>query len=81
MLDESRSMEGNRWKNAKADAIACAEYLSKQGFAKLSVISFDNNAKLLIDCERVDIKKLTDSIEKFSGGGTNFDKAFILAHK
>lgn len=59
MLDESGSMAGTKWENVKAGAIACAKDISLRKLAKISVITFCSVASLLLDCENVDVTKVT----------------------
>lgn len=55
MLDDSGSMGGQAWTNAKNGAVTCMEEIEKNPNAKVSVIIFNSNARVVIDCEKVDI--------------------------
>lgn len=57
MLDDSGSMYGQEWENAKNGALTCMKDIAKNGEAKISVIIFNSNARVVIDCEKVDINR------------------------
>lgn len=50
MLDDSGSMGGKPWENAKNGALSCMKDISKNGEARVSVVIFNFKARCVIDC-------------------------------
>lgn len=75
-LDESGSMSGDREIWSKAFCVACIQLAAKQK-RNCKVIAFDTSVKNRFEFERkkLDINKLVDFVEYFSGGGTKYDPA------
>lgn len=55
MLDDSGSMSGQKWNNSKNGALTCMSEIEKNPNARISCIIFNHNARVVIDCEKVDI--------------------------
>ncbi|CAD8119813.1 unnamed protein product [Paramecium sonneborni] len=73
MLDDSYSMQGQAWNNAKNGVLTCMEEIEKNPNAKVSVIIFNSKARVAIDCEKVNIDSQYDKIMKS-------DELFFFRH-
>lgn len=77
MLDESGSMSGTRFSNAKAAAISMSESLiSSNPNAMMGLIEFESSARWMFYGNRA----FTSSDFAFGGGGTDASSAMILAY-
>ncbi|CAD8107836.1 unnamed protein product [Paramecium sonneborni] len=76
VLDDSQSMQGTRFENAKQGCLNCMKNMQKNPSARISLIIFNSKARVQIDCQQVNIR---DQSNKFTyqNGGTNFENAFI----
>ncbi|CAD8160471.1 unnamed protein product [Paramecium pentaurelia] len=79
MLDDSGSMYGSAWNMAKTGCISCISEIQKNLNARVSVIIFNSNARIAINCESVNLVQMEQRIV-FQNGGTDFAKAFQEAY-
>lgn len=82
-MDDSGSMYGQKWNNAK---LACIKFISdlrnyhgqNKIDAKVSVIRFSNTATLVYGPEVLDPQICQDKLD-FGGGGTDFYEPLHIA--
>ncbi|CAD8176415.1 unnamed protein product [Paramecium octaurelia] len=82
MLDDSGSMEGEKFNNAKAGIIAFLSEIHKMKNkdSRVTIIIFNSNARVVIDSEVINPKEQEEKI-KLIGGGTNFNYPFLQAYE
>ncbi|CAK79380.1 unnamed protein product (macronuclear) [Paramecium tetraurelia] len=82
MLDDSGSMQGEKFDNAKAGIIAfLAEiHKMKNKDSRVTIIIFNDLARVVVDSEVIDSKEQEQKIT-FKGLGTNFDEPFTKAYE
>ncbi|CAD8104631.1 unnamed protein product [Paramecium primaurelia] len=73
-------MFGNKWSQAKEGALNCIKSLENTDSAKVSVIIFNNNARIVAECQKPNFQEMNNKIV-YSGGGTCFEPPFKLALK
>ncbi|CAD8090889.1 unnamed protein product [Paramecium sonneborni] len=72
-------MLGKRWIKAKKSCLYCMKEISKNSNARVSVIIFNYQARIIVDCEIVDIDQCEQKID-YDSGETNFCDAFQKAY-
>ncbi|CAD8090887.1 unnamed protein product [Paramecium sonneborni] len=79
IIDDSGSMLGKRWIKAKKSCLYCMKEISKNSNARVSVIIFNYQARIIVDCEIVDIDQCEQKID-YDSGETNFCGTFQKAY-
>lgn len=62
MLDDSGSMKGKRWEYAQFGCLGCMLEISKNLNARVSVIIFNSEARIVINCEIANIAEMESKI-------------------
>ncbi|CAK62872.1 unnamed protein product (macronuclear) [Paramecium tetraurelia] len=78
ILDDSGSMQGVNWDNAKNGALHCIKSLENVDCAKVSVIIFNGDARIVVECQKPNYIQMSSCIS-YKGGNTAFDPPFNLA--
>ncbi|CAD8071329.1 unnamed protein product [Paramecium sonneborni] len=80
ILDDSGSMQGQKWQNIKQGAIGVMNLIKdQQSKAKSSVIVFNTTARLVLDQQFINTSTQQQYIE-YQGGGTDYDYAFSMCY-
>ncbi|CAD8204774.1 unnamed protein product [Paramecium pentaurelia] len=77
ILDDSGSMKGDKWSQAKDGALNCIKQLENTDSAKVSVIIFNSNARIVAECQKPNFQEMNNKIV-YSGGGICFEPPFKL---
>ncbi|CAD8187203.1 unnamed protein product [Paramecium octaurelia] len=78
ILDDSGSMQGEKWDNAKNGALHCIKSLENADSAKVSVIIFNGDARIVVECQKPNYSQISSCIS-YKGGNTAFDPPFKMA--
>ncbi|CAD8169470.1 unnamed protein product [Paramecium octaurelia] len=80
ILDDSGSMQGDKWNIAKNGALECIKQLETTDCSKVSVIIFNQESRVAEECQTPNFKEMNKKIQ-YMGGGTNFEHPFEQALK
>ncbi|CAD8096653.1 unnamed protein product [Paramecium sonneborni] len=78
ILDDSGSMKGQNWTNAKNGALKCIKSIMNQTLAKISVIIFNQDARIVVECQKPVLQEISRKIQ-YKGGNTQFEPPFQKA--
>ncbi|CAD8174714.1 unnamed protein product [Paramecium octaurelia] len=79
MLDDSCSMSGRPFESAKQGLVAFLYEIQKNPNLRVTIIMFNSRSRCVVDYQVPNAQAQQTQIV-FSGGGTNFDDAFLLAY-
>ncbi|CAD8108663.1 unnamed protein product [Paramecium sonneborni] len=80
ILDDSGSMQGEKFNSAKTGLISFLYEISHNAQSRVTIIIFNSSARCVVDYEQPSPSKQEQYI-KYMGGGTDFNQAFLLAYQ
>ncbi|CAD8186909.1 unnamed protein product [Paramecium octaurelia] len=78
ILDDSSSMQGDKWVKAQSGALHIINCLQNRNQVSVSVIIFNGDARIVVECQKPNQSEMNKLI-LFKGGNTSFEPPFRLA--
>ncbi|CAD8169556.1 unnamed protein product [Paramecium octaurelia] len=78
ILNDTSKIKGEKWETVKNGALECIKLMEKIHDARVSIIIFNDNARIAVECEQPNTNAINKKIH-FSGGNTDFGPPFQFA--